>query len=525
MKRLLVFVPLLAVFLSSCNPSGNSSRLPESVTMSKEVLLDKIKGGWAGQTIGCSYGGPTEFDFKGGMITNYTPIPWPDGYIKWWYETSPGLYDDVYMDLTFVEVFDRLGLDAPEDSIAMAFATAEYRLWHANQAARYNILNGIMPPESGHWLNNPHADDLDYQIEADFAGLMSPGMPNSASEISDKVGHIMCYGDGWYGGVYVGAMYALAFVSDDMEFVVTEALKTIPKESKFYQCINDVIGWHKQYPDDWQQTWFEATRKWNEDVGCPSGVFGSFNIDAVINSAYIVIGLLYGEKDFFKTMDIATRCGQDSDCNPASAAGVLGTMIGYSNIPEYWMKNLREVEDMDFAFTHTSLNKVYNTGFRHALEMIQRNGGTVSGDEVTIKCQNPVPVRLEQSFEGHYPVEAREMNIPMTKMDTIEFEGTGAVFRGKLQCDDQNYVAEVDFYLDGQFIEQAKLPVAFHDRRQEICYKYQLPKGNHKATLKWKNPRPDATFDFTYLLVYSDAPRVNDHARLQAESMNKQPAK
>ena len=93
----------------------------------------------------------------------------------------------------------------------------------------------------------------------------------------------MCYGDGWYGGVYVGAMYALAFVSDDMEFVVTEALKTIPKESKFYQCINDVIGWHKQYPDDWQQTWFEATRKWNEDVGCPSGVFGSFNIDAVIN--------------------------------------------------------------------------------------------------------------------------------------------------------------------------------------------------------------------------------------------------
>ena len=117
MKRLLVFVPLLAVFLSSCNHSGKSSRLPESVTMSKEVLLDKIKGGWAGQTIGCSYGGPTEFDFKGGMITNYTPIPWPDGYIKWWYETSPSLYDDVYMDLTFVEVFDRLGLDGNDDLV------------------------------------------------------------------------------------------------------------------------------------------------------------------------------------------------------------------------------------------------------------------------------------------------------------------------------------------------------------------------------------------------------------------------
>ncbi|MGB7295503.1 MAG: hypothetical protein WBC70_07925 [Candidatus Aminicenantales bacterium] len=52
---------------------------------------------------------------------------------------------------------------------------------------RYNILNGFAPPQSGHWLNNPHADDIDFQIEADFAGLMSPGMPNSAALICDEV--------------------------------------------------------------------------------------------------------------------------------------------------------------------------------------------------------------------------------------------------------------------------------------------------------------------------------------------------
>ena len=105
------------------------------------------------------------------------------------------------------------------DSLAAAFANAGYVLWHANQAARYNILNGIRPPESGHWLNNPHADDLDFQIEADFAGLMSPGMPNAASEFCDRAGHIMNYGDGWYGGVYVAAMYSLSFVSDDIEIL------------------------------------------------------------------------------------------------------------------------------------------------------------------------------------------------------------------------------------------------------------------------------------------------------------------
>ena len=68
---------------------------------------------------------------------------------------------------------------------------------------RYNIFHGIAAPKSGHWINNPHADCIDYQIESDFAGLMCPGMPNTASQISDKIGHIMNYGDGWYGGVYM----------------------------------------------------------------------------------------------------------------------------------------------------------------------------------------------------------------------------------------------------------------------------------------------------------------------------------
>ena len=148
---------------------------------------------------------------------------------------NPGLYDDLYMDLTFVDVFEKYGLNAPVDSFANAFANAGYMLWHANQAARYNILNGIKAPQSGHWKYNPHAEDIDYQIEADYAGLMSPGMPNTASAISDKIGHIMNYGDGWYGGVYIGAMYSLAFTSNDINYIVSEALKTIPKNTLFYQ--------------------------------------------------------------------------------------------------------------------------------------------------------------------------------------------------------------------------------------------------------------------------------------------------
>ena len=43
------------------------------------------------------------------------------------------------------------------------------------------------------------------------------------------------------------------------------------------------------------------------------------NIDAAINSAYILMRLAVfdGEGDFYKTLDISTRCGQDSDCEPS----------------------------------------------------------------------------------------------------------------------------------------------------------------------------------------------------------------
>jgi hypothetical protein len=145
MKRL---VEIFLILLATCSITGSVSG--KELTISKAVIQDKIKGGWAGQTIGCTYGGPTEFRYRSTFIPDYVPIEWNSGLMKWWYENGPGLYDDIYMDLTFVEVFEKQGLDAPVDAFAKAFAYAKYPLWHANQAARYNIINNIMPPKSGH---------------------------------------------------------------------------------------------------------------------------------------------------------------------------------------------------------------------------------------------------------------------------------------------------------------------------------------------------------------------------------------
>ena len=511
MKHIILYFTsfsLTIILLISCTTNAEKASLPKEYTMSKTELLDKVKGGWAGQVIGCTYGGPTEFKYLGTMIQDYIPIEWNDSLVTWYYDNFPGLYDDVYMDLTFVDVIERLGVEAPVDSFASAYANADYQLWAANQMGRYNILQGVKPPFSGHWLNNPHANDIDFQIESDFIGLMYPGMPTSASALADKVGHIMNYGDGWYGGVFASTMYSLAFITDDVPLIVNEALKAIPKESTFHQCIADVIKWHKMYPNDWKQTWFECQKRWSEDVGSPDGIFKPYNIDAKINSAYVTIGLLYGEGDFFKSIDISTRCGQDSDCNPATVAGVLGTAFGYDNIPEKWKTPLVPVADRNFDFTEMSLNDSYEVGFKHALAMIEKEGGKVTDDDVTIKVQPITTVALEQGFEGHYPIKIETINKKIIHLEEFEFEGIGVVFKGSVGSNIEDYAAEVEVYIDGELVEEINLPKSFTKRRPQLFHKYQLSNKAHKVAFKWLNPDQNSTVYFQEAIIYSDKPHA-----------------
>ena len=510
-RKSIVFIlaPVFIVLIIGCTGVKKGEFIiPEKMTLTKEVLQDKIKGGWAGQTLGVTYGSITEFRYRNRIIPDSVEIPWPtSGYCKSWFESKEksGLYDDIYMDLTFVEVFERLGIDAPVDSFAHAFAYASYPLWHANQAARYNIRNGIMPPQSGHWKYNPHADDIDFQIESDFAGLMSPGMPITASEITDKIGHIMNYGDGWYGGVYISAMYSLAFITDDIDFIVREALKMIPPESEFYSMMKDVINWSEQY-DDWKETWQQLEDKWGNDKTCPQGYMDPFNIEAKMNCAYILMGLLYGDGDLGKTVEISTRCGADSDCNPSNAAGILGTALGYSKIPEYWLNNVREVEAVTFPYTQISLNDTYGMSMKHALVLIERYGGKIRGQKVTIACQVPAPVRFEKSFEGMVPVKKETLDRLMKdKTFTYDFEGTGilvsAQYPGRRQSTG-DYVAEVQVMIDGTLAEVVRFPADFMKRKLDLYWNFDLPDGKHKLELILVNPDKDKTFALDYLIVY-----------------------
>ncbi|MEO2198960.1 MAG: ADP-ribosylglycohydrolase family protein [bacterium] len=512
LPSLLSLVVAIGTASACSSPSSPPSEDAETVTLSTDVLRDKIRGAWAAQTIGVTYGYPVEFRFNSERVPDDHELPWYDGYLLETFTDRPGVYDDIYMDLTFVQVLEDEGMDAPAQSFADAFANADYSLWFANQVARYNVLDGLRPPASGHWLNNPAADDIDFQIEADFAGLMTPGMVNSAVEVSDRVGHIMNYGDGWYGGVFIASMYSLAFVESDIEEIVDRAIEVIPTQSDFHQIIQDVIALHDENPDDWTHAWDGINRKWAQtDLG-PRGLMAPFNIDAKINAAWVVLGLLYGDGDFARTLEIATRAGDDADCNPASAAGILGTIYGYDQIPEFWKQGLADVEGLDFAYTTISLDDAYELSYQHALEMIRRGGGQVDDDGVTIRVQDPVTVPFEAAFENHVAKERRPLATraddgevePLVLSDTyqFEFDGIGFALMGNASSDGDDQIFLAELHIDGELVETAEWPTKFTIRRFYLFWKYALDDGPHEVEVRLLNPTEDARVTLETVAVY-----------------------
>lgn len=513
MKSVLLLLLRLSLIcaIPLCTFAQRTKKYPSAISLEKAVLEDKIKGGWAGQTIGVTYGWPTEFLYQGTLIQDYERIRWEDDYVNRAMREFPGLFDDVYVDLTFMEVLHRLGLDAPVDSLADAFAKKEYELWHANQVARYNLNNGIPPDKSGHWLNNPHADDIDFQIEADFAGLINPAMPEAVTTICEKTGKMIASGDGYYGGLFVAHLYAQAFRMNEVKPLIEEALQVLPPQSQFYQCIRDVLAWYAQEPSDWKETWWQIQKKWSEDHGCPNFVFHPLNIDAKLNAAYVVMALLYGNGDFFHTMDIATRAGQDSDCNPATACGILGTMLGYSQIPSTWIDPLKKAEDVPFSYSNYSLNDVYRVNVDLALASIVKAGGVVGKNRVTIPYQKAVQVPFEENFAGHYPKERVKVARSFPQSYQFNFEGCGVVLSGHLQKVD-NTVSDravpVGLYIDDQLVETASLFSNANMRRPELCWRYQMPDKKHRVEIKLLMEEPGYQLYVTDYLVYASHPQT-----------------
>jgi len=380
---------------------GEFRRLPV------DEYVDKMKAGWIGQMAGVGWGGPTEFRWRGEIIPEDEMPKWTPDKINQFFQ------DDIYVEMTFLRTLELYGLDASIRQAGIDFANSGYALWHANNAGRRNLRNGIAPPDSGHPKFNEHADDIDYQIEADYAGLISPGLPNAGIRLGEVFGRLMNYGDGLYGGQFVAGMYAEAFFEKDMEKVVRAGLRCVPEGSQFHECISDVLRWYRQNPNDWERAWRLIEQKYNDNPAYRRFSCGrdrEFNIDAKINGAYIVMGLLYGNGDLDDTIIISTRCGQDSDCNPSNAAGILFTAVGFSNLPDKFTSALNE--EGKFSHTPYSFPKLVSVCEMLVRQVVLKDGGRIEKDadgrEVyVIPVQKVKPSKLEQCWEAGPPANSR----------------------------------------------------------------------------------------------------------------------
>ena len=349
---------IAALSVSASEPGTNSDMQYRQISM--QDYADKVAGGWLGQAIGVLWGQWTEGKWQGEIV----PFDLEDWYRlkpevtekaraiedrqkrrefykkhindkgNWeiWIPDKMSDQDDLYVEFMFLYSIMKNGLDVTATEIAEDWV--KYldgnRIWCANKAAYQNFQKGIWPPWSGHPRNTTWGDAIDFQIEADLFGLISPGMPRVSNAWGDKVGHIMNYGDGVYAGMAMAAMYSEAFFESDPRKLAEYSLQAIPSESGYAKMVRDVLDLHRQYPD-WQDAWKKLEPKWGRKDGkLVSGVY------VPINGAYVYMGLLYGDGDFWKTMNISMRCGRVSDCNPSSSVGILGTVLGMQRIPDNW---------------------------------------------------------------------------------------------------------------------------------------------------------------------------------------------
>jgi hypothetical protein len=274
----------------------------------------------------------------------------------------------------------------------------------------------------------------------------------------------------------------------------------MPEGSGYRSLIEDVLRYYEQHPDDWVACWKSINAKWDKHDSCVDGAFLPFNIDARLNGAYIAIGLLYGGGDLSKTIEIATRCGQDSDCNPASAAGVLGVLYGFDAMDTTWVGGIAAIADEKFIFTDYSFNEFVASTEKRAVEAVRRSGGAVDGDLLRIPVRAPVPPKLEQwsmgipmasvtmddpawEWTGDWDVKeetawwdpAARFSVRSGNEATVKFTGSAVALVGQHSGDG----GKADIYLDGEKVGELNAFIMENTKERDLWHRYGLEDGPH----------------------------------------------
>lgn len=208
----------------------------------------------------------------------------------------------------------------------------------AEHTAYLHLKAGIMPPLSGSiQLSGPiMPQQIGGQIFIDSWGLIAPGDPEQAARLAGTAATVAHDGVGIDGARFVAAAIAAAFEERDMETIVERAMGEVRDESDLHRIYQSIRAFRNEHPDD-----FRACRDfldtnygyWKYPGVCPLPT----------NAGVIILALLYGAGDFGRTIEIATMCGWDTDCNAGNAGTIAGVAYGLGAIPDRYRDPINDV--------------------------------------------------------------------------------------------------------------------------------------------------------------------------------------
>jgi hypothetical protein len=252
-----------------------------------------------------------------------------------------------------------------------------------------------------------------------------------------------------------------------------------------------------------------------------------------------------------KTMEITTRCGQDSDCNPSNAMAVLGVINGFSKLPADLTKGVSEYQDSIFINTNYSFKKAVENTYKYAVSLIEKEEGSQSGKKIRIKVQEPVAPALEVSFPdvvfdkrvsvfetgpwnfiGNWQTNTRKVKngteavkLSMSgekKNDVAEFTftGTGVSLTGTWD----KYGGKADIYIDDKF-DRTIDTYFFYSKQQygntSIWHKFNLLPGIHKVKVEVKGEKriesEGTKINLVDALIFTTAPKKNENFKFSFE--------
>jgi len=333
-------------------------------TLSAAAFYDKMYGAWLGRCCGCMGGKPVEGRKRRSMerilkaqgrwpLSHYWSMkvdPKVAQEENWYKEqNASGVVlegikcmvedDDTNYTATGFAILKKYGADFTPADVAH-FWLGQIPILHvctAERVAYRNLTMMIPPPDargkvdsefsSATWMN-PYREWIGAQIRADFFGWAAPGRPEKAAEWAWRDACISHVKNGIYGEMWVAAMLAAAWTTDDVEKIIRAGLGEIPAKSRLAAEIHKVLGW-KRNGWTFDQAIDQVHAEWDE-------AFQHDWCHTISNAMIVAVGLLWGDLDFEKSVCRAVTCAFDTDCNGATVGSIVGLVLGAKHMPAKW---------------------------------------------------------------------------------------------------------------------------------------------------------------------------------------------